>query len=309
MIVDAHLHLWDKVHGLVGGRRLVGLKNGLIRFGNRTVVGMPPLLTDGRNTAERCIALMDAAGVDAAIVVQEFMDGNQNRYLAQVRRRYPDRFYCHALLEFRRPDGCWRQFRHAVDRQGLQGVKVPATYLVGMAPRVYLTDPRFMRIWADMEQHGMVLSLDLAPGNAQCAEVRQVAATFPKLRIAVGHFGMVTRKGWMEQIRLAEAGNVWIESGGITWLFRHEGPPFPGAQKAIRQAIRAVGVGKLMWGSDYPRTVVDFTYRQTLDFVRDGCAFLSSRDRKLFLGENARRVYGLKAPARARRPIPRITGA
>ena len=307
MIVDAHLHLWDKVRGRVGNKRLVGLKNGLVRFGHRVVVGMPPLLTDGRNTAERCMALMDAAGVDGAVVVQEFMDGNQNAYLARVRRTYPDRFYCHALLEFRRPDGCWRQYRHAVDRLGLQGVKVPATYLAGMTPRVYLTDLRFMRIWADMEARGMVLSLDLASGDVQCAEVRQIARAFPKLKIAVGHFGMVTRSGWMNQIRLAEAHNVWIESGGITWLFRHEGPPFAGAQKAIRQAARAVGIDKLMWGSDYPRTTVEFTYRQTLDFVRDGCEFLSPKDKRLLLGGTARRVYGFKTPKKARQPIPRIT--
>ena len=307
MIVDAHLHLWDKVHGRVGNKRLVGLKNGLVRVGGKTVVGMPPLLTDGRSTAERCIAVMDAAGVDAAIVTQEFMDGNQNRYLADVRRRYPDRFYCHALLEFRRPDRCRREFGRAIDKLGLQGVKVPAAYLAAMTPRLYLTDRRFMRIWEAMEQRGMVLSIDLAEGDAQTAEVREIARTFPKLKIAVGHFGMVGRRDWMKQIRLAEADNVWIESGGITWLFRHQGPPFPGARKAIRQAARAVGIEKLMWGSDYPRTMVDFTYRQTLDFVRDGCAFLSPRDRNRLLGGNARGVYGLRAPKKPRRPIPRIT--
>ena len=164
-----------------------------------------------------------------------------------------------------------------------------------------------MRIWAAMEERGMVLSLDLAEGAAQTAEVRELARTFPTLKIAVGHFGMVTRTGWIEQIRLAEADNVWIESGGITWLFRHEGPPFPGAQKAIARAARAVGIEKLMWASDYPRTMVDFTYRQTLDFVRDGCGFLSPQDKRRFLGGNARRVYGLRAPKRPRRPIPRIT--
>ena len=27
---------------------------------------------------------------------------------------------------------------------------------------------------------------------------------FPELRIAIGHFGMVTREGWLEQIKLAK---------------------------------------------------------------------------------------------------------
>ena len=42
------------------------------------------------------------------------------------------------------------------------------------------------------------------------------------LRIAIGHFGMVTTPHWQEQIKLARHKNVMIESGGITWLFNRD---------------------------------------------------------------------------------------
>lgn len=45
---------------------------------------------------------------------------------------------------------------------------------------------------------------------------------YPDLRIAIGHFGMVTTNGWEEQIALARHKNVYVESGGITWLFHKE---------------------------------------------------------------------------------------
>lgn len=36
---------------------------------------------------------MDYAQVSAAVVTQEFIDGIQNGYLAEVARKYPDRFF------------------------------------------------------------------------------------------------------------------------------------------------------------------------------------------------------------------------
>ena len=48
---------------------------------------------------------------------------------------------------------------------------------------------------------------------------------------------------------------------------------------------------KLMWGSDYPRTITAITYRMTYDFLLKS-PHLSDRDRQLLLGENARRFYG-----------------
>jgi hypothetical protein len=58
-----------------------------------------------------------------------------------------------------------------------------------------------------------------------------------------------------------------VESGGITWLYNSEFYPFPSAVKVIRQAIDMVGADKLMWGSDYPRTITAITYRMSYDFI------------------------------------------
>ena len=58
-----------------------------------------------------------------------------------------------------------------------------------------------------------------------------------------------------------------IESGGITWLFNSEFYPFAGAVKAIKEAADLVGMDKLMWGSDYPRTITAITYKMSYDFI------------------------------------------
>mgnify|MGYP003413554783 FL=1 len=125
----------------------------------------------------------------------------------------------------------------------------------------------------------------------QAAEINEVIQECPNLKIAIGHFGMVTTEGWEDQIRLAQNKNVMIESGGITWLFNSEFYPFDGAVKAIRQAIDMVGADKLMWGSDYPRTITAITYRMSYDFVIKS-SMLTDEEKRLFLAGNAKRFYG-----------------
>lgn len=87
--------------------------------------------------------------------------------------------------------------------------------------------------------------------------------------------------------------NVFIESGGITWLYNSEFYPFPSAVKAIREAADLVGIDKLMWGSDYPRTICAITYKMSYDFVVKSNAF-SDEEKAAFLGRNAVKFYGFK---------------
>lgn len=304
MIVDAHLHLWNRVDGRLGRERVRPLKDGVILVGKRRIQGMPSWFLDCRNPAELALAALDDAGVDVGIVTQEYLDGNQNDYLVRVMRKFPDRFFVHALLEFPRPEDLKKNFRKVL-KQGFRGIKCPAMFLPQW--KVPLNHPKLMEIWEEMEERKMVLSIDLAPGEIQVPEMKKVLRDFPELKVAVGHCGMAGRGNWLTQISLAEFPNVYIDCGGIIWLFRQEGLPFHEAQRKIQQAVRHSGSDKIMWGSDYPRTMVDFTYRQSLEFVINGCRFLNGKEKAGFLGGNAARLYHLASPVRKRRPRVRIT--
>jgi len=84
-----------------------------------------------------------------------------------------------------------------------------------------------------------------------------------------------------------------IESGGITWLFNSEFYPFHGAVKAIKEAADLVGMDKLMWGSDYPRTITAITYKMSYDFILKTTE-MTQEEKALFLVKNAERFYGFK---------------
>lgn len=289
ILIDAHSHLWLWQDTEVDGLPVRTLDNGRSLFMGEVRQMLPPFMTDGRNTAEIFLSNMDYAQVSAAVVTQEFIDGFQNDYLERVAKKYPDRFFVCGMCEFRRP-GFYTQAVGLADR-GFKAIKIPAQRLVTPQGRVSLVSDEMMQMFRMMEQRGLILSIDLADGDTQTGEMEEVIAECPALKVAIGHFGMVTRPGWLAQIRLARHPNVRIESGGITWLFNDEFYPFAGAVRAIRQAADEVGMDKLMWGSDYPRTITAITYRMSYDFVLKTTE-LSDEEKRMFLGENARSFYG-----------------
>ena len=286
-IIDAHAHLWLNVDTVVDGYPIHPLPYNRSRslfFGEERQM-LPPWMTDGHNTAERFLSNMDYAQVSAAVITQEFIDGLQNGYLQTVSRQHPNRFFCFGMPDWRKP-GYYDQALNLI-AEGFRGLKIPAARL----PQHFLEDDELRRVLFLMQGNDIILGIELMDGDAQTGMMEELIADFPRLRIAIGHFGMVTRPGWMSQIRLARHENVFVESGGITWLFNDEFYPFPSAVRAIREAADEVGWHKLMWGSDYPRTITAITYRMSYDFITKSRE-LTDEQKRLFLSDNARQFFG-----------------
>lgn len=288
-IIDAHAHLWLRQNTVVEGLPVRTLENGRSLFMGEIRQMLPPFMINGVNSAEIFLSNMDYAQVSAAVITQEYIDGIQNEYLAEVAAHYPHRFFVCGMCEFREP-GFLNQAKELIEK-GFKAIKIPAHRLLLKKGRVMLNSDEMMQMFHYMENRNIILSIDLAEGITQVSEMEEIIQECPGLKVAVGHFGMVTFPGWKEQIRLARHPNVRIESGGITWLFNDEFYPFKGAVRAICEAADEVGMEKLMWGSDYPRTITAITYKMSYDFIVKSPE-MTEDEKRLFLGENARQFYG-----------------
>ena len=298
-IVDAHSHLWLKQNTTWNGLPIKSKKNGRSIFLGQEVQMIPPFIIDGKNTAEVFLSNMNYAQVSAAVVVQELIDGCQNRYLQQVGDKYPDRFIVCGMVNFFQPN-LPLQAQVLID-SGFKGLAIPGHRLLIDELQIRLNAPEMLKMFHLMEERDIFLSITLADGKRQTEELRDVIRECPRLRIAIGHLCMANppatpcwdNADWKRQVMLASYDNVFIESGGITWLYNSEFYPYPSAIRAIKEAASLVGFEKLMWGSDYPRTITAITYRMSYDFVLKSQE-LSDQEKQLFLGENARRFYQLQ---------------
>ncbi|MBQ0063213.1 MAG: amidohydrolase [Prevotella sp.] len=281
-IIDAHAHLWLKQEAVVNGSHIHIIKERPSRsmFFGEEVQMLPPFMIDGKNSAEVFLSNMDYAQVSKAVIVQEIIDGNQDVYLEEVERKYPQRFICCGMI-----DGAKTELLDE-DISRFSAFAMPAHRITARP----LTD--YLPMFKQLEKHDKVLDICLADDERQIAQMQEVIEECPRLRVAIGHFGMATTASWKSQILLARNENVMIESGGITWLYHSEFYPYPSAIRAIKEAADMVGMKKLMWGSDYPRTITAITYRMSYDFVSRSKE-LTHEEKEMFLGENAKRFYRL----------------
>ena len=290
-LIDAHSHLWLRQDTTWNGKPIRTLHNGRSIFLGEEVQMLPPFMIDGRNTAEVFLSNMDYAQVSAAVIVQEFIDGLQNDYLEEVQRLHPDRFLTCGMCDFNAPDLVGQV--ESLSARGFRAMAIPAHRL--SSP---LNSSEMMQMFHLMEQQDMILSITLADSADQVAQMREVISECPQLRIAIGHFCMANppmtppweNPLWRDQVCLARHPHVYIESGGITWLYHSEFYPYPSAIRAIREAADLVGMDRLMWGSDYPRTITAITYRMSYDFILKSRE-LSDDDKRQFLGGNASHFY------------------
>ncbi len=275
MIIDAHAHLWKTQTGRRDNNPVRTLENGLSDFGGEIKQMMPPYMINGENSPEMLIANMNYAGVNGAVIVGEVMDGNQNDYFKQAKAKYPDRFKICAFYDDGEP----------YTLEGFDGIKICACKL--KTPGIQ----RHIEVFEKANSENKFVCIELEDGDAQVGEMKEIIEQFPNLKIAIGHFGMVTRDKWQKQIELARYKNVFVESGGITWLFNKEFYPYPSAIRAINEAAEICSFDKLMWGSDYPRTMVEITYKMSFDFVSKSKE-ISEENKAKFLFENAKSFYG-----------------
>lgn len=284
MIIDSHIHLWNRLHGKDLGVDREALTWGRARSGDKVYYATPPAFEDSLSTYERALAHMDWLGIDRAVVLQEFMDGKQDDYLAVVRRVCPSRFSCMALFDCHYYDDPMAAFRQAIDEKRLQGflVKNPIPF-----PRI--ATRQLIPLWEACAERGLPVVLK----DGDLNEIRKLREAVPSLKLVLSHFAGAagSQTEYRQRLQLVESSpSIYIDTGALTSRHRY---PFTSAKERLHEAVEMVGVDKIAWGSDYPRPsmVADTSYKQQLEFITVECDFLSDVQREQILARTALGVY------------------
>ncbi len=306
MIIDAHVHIFARMTGRLARGTVRGVTYGRVRIGRgRPFQAFPPTERSVRSTPETLLALLDWAGVDKAVLLQNNFYGDHNTEVARAAERWPDRFLPAMYLDPWLP-GARKVFARFADNRGFHIVKLATDDRLGLFalhPRASLRDECCAWLWPEMERRGMVLTLDLgAIGSRsyETAAVEHIAARHPRLRIVICHLAQPTkrlahdpaqRQLWRQQVLLARRDNVWLDLSALP--HKCDGEPYPWLSSGhwIRRALALLGPHKLLWGSDAPGLLTAGTYPQLLTQMDVHLARCSSAQRCAILGRNAERVY------------------
>ncbi len=308
MIVDAHAHVFERIHGRLGQGEVIGIGYGRVRAGmNEVIQVLPPLCEATRLTPEMLLRYMDLAGVEKTVLLQGNFYGGMNEYVSRVVQSWPDRFTGAAYFDPWEGDPR-AVYAQCVEELGLRIIKIPVDDAFGLGslhPGVRLDDECLAWLWPEMERRGLVVTLDLGrvgSSSYQTELVERIARRHPGLKIVIAHLGQPTiRVGkdpylvslWEKQISLGLLSNVWFDLSALPAKTEDEPYPYPSSGKWIRRAIELIGPRKLMWGTDVPGLLTSGTYTQLLTQMDVHLEGLGLEDRVAILGQTAQEVYGI----------------
>ena len=279
MIIDCHVHVWE----------------------------MPPIapigptapswkaVTEEAGPVELLIEDMDANGVDAAVLVQSSGSTWDNTYVAESANKHRDRFRSIGLIDPQDPENAVLAERW-MDEFGMSGFRFhPGYYFQEIIMDPFRNGPLF-RVIEEREGIGKVHS---RRGNV--GQVMEVASDFPGITWIIDH--MMYPDSWL-------ADNGWISYNGVLSLAQYpnvvmmisdvhnrsdEDFPYRDMHDVVKLAIEAFGIERCIWGTGYPGYLREkngwIPLSEELRLVREGFDWLTTRERDMLLGENAKRIY------------------
>ncbi len=262
---------------------------------------MPPYLTDSCFSEEGLIALMDAHGVEAAVIQQTPLSP-QNEETARAVERYPDRLSGAMLLE---PREGWREEMEYWSGRGLRSVKLEMRSLTEqtMYPGLRYTGERMLALFSRAGELGLTVTIDPAPtdhGIYAPEELRAALEACPKTRFVLCHLAYPRpmdnpegREKWERMAGLGRFPNCWLDVSAMPDFFGEEGWPYPTALELLGRVRDAMGIRKLIWGSDIPGTLCAAAYPQMIDMFRRGD--LTPAELEALFYRNAPEAYRLPA--------------
>jgi predicted TIM-barrel fold metal-dependent hydrolase len=259
---------------------------------------------------ELMLAQMMNAGVDHCLLQAGGGYGAMTEMNAFAERQYPERMtgLMHVDEAMAGQSEQLAEIDHAFDVLKLRGLYFNVDSLSRHGFPWPLDAPQMEAFWDKIARLGVVLciefssgpSYDMAGYMAHIAAFGRVLARHAGLRVhmamspPVAYFAKNGRYDFPEELlRVYRHEPLVLEvvfpiSYGGVWDY-----PYPEAQTLIADMRDQLGADRLVWGSDMPNVERFCTYRQSLDYVRRYCPFLTAREKDLVLGDTCAAFYGI----------------
>jgi len=271
-IIDAQVHAYERDHP---GRPWAAKLHG-----------------EAEVTGDEMVAAMDAAGVDAAVLVSPFtMYRYDASYAPQVHAAHPGRFALVKPVDPTDP-AVADTIADWAKTDGAVAVRIMMTRGVSEDP----ADPGINRVLAAGARHGLPVNV-LCWGRLE--QVRALAARNPDTAIVIDHLGLQQPfeppppaqpfADLPSVLAVAAQPNVGIKITGACTLSR-EAFPYRDIWDPLQRIFDAFGIDRCMWGTDWTRAVGLLTYAQGVDAFR-ATDRLSDSDKAALMGGTLKRVY------------------
>jgi len=241
-------------------------------------------------TAEELLAQCRPVGVGRVNLIQMSYYEFDNAYMLDMIAKYPDRFVGTGIVDplAPAPDRAMK----ALAPKGVVAFRITPGY-ARQPSATWLRPPGFDLMFDEAARSSQVISCLIDP---TCfAEVNRMATAHPQTPIVIDHFGRIGVDGEIRPAEvkalceLAKHEKITVKIGAYYALGKKK-PPYLDLVPMIKELLAAYGSNRLMWESDCPFQVVNHTYADSIDLIKQ-LDFLSDGQRADILGRTAERVF------------------
>jgi predicted TIM-barrel fold metal-dependent hydrolase len=238
---------------------------------------------------ETLLRLMEAGGVEKAVLVHPIHYRWDCRYVSDVLKDNPGRFMgvCRVNPEAdTAPDDLTRWVRD----HGFRGVRLsPAASAAGD----WINDrPRMDRLLGRAAELRVPLCV-LCPTARLPDVARAVERHRDDLDVCIDHMADCPpgRPDELQKLlALARFPRVFVKVSHL-WSLSREPYPYRDTHELVRRVYDAFGPRRIMWGSDWPVVEKYCGYARALALYRDEIAFFTAEDRRWVLGGTALKLW------------------
>lgn len=237
-----------------------------------------------------------AHGVDGCVAVQADQSEEETKFLLQLAEQHDSMIRgVVGWLDLSSPN-LPKRLAHFTQFKKLRGVR----HIAQSEPDDrFLLRPDFCRGIASLRDFNLTFDILIYPRQLPAAI--ELVGKFPDQKFVLDHVAKpCIRTGqiedWSKQIRsLATHPNVYCKISGLVTEADWKNWRAADFTPCLDLAFEAFGVGRTMFGSDWPVCLLAATYRQVRDLVADYAAQLGPAAQQKIFGLNAIQFYGLSA--------------
>lgn len=303
MLIEAHAHVWDKIHG----RRFNTASNtpigyGKTRIGDEVVQFLSPEFVDCRLPIEVLQGYEEILGFDKCVLLQTPCYGEQYEYLNKIIEKNPEKYVTVGVPNPQDRESylqtaklCFETFKN------YKGLKFESPDIP-----FKMAAPENAFVFETLMKYDKYFVLDLGWGQGAedypIDDLLVVAKRYPDLKIILPHLGIShmwdpkesrTHECLKKTLSILDINeNVWFDMSGLPMLVRaYDEYPYPSIVNRLKAVKEFGAIDRVMWGTDEPTALVACTYQQHLDLMTKHCDFLSDDELENILGKTADKVW------------------
>lgn len=272
--IDAHSHIWTpdtKAYPLGPGFRRLNMD--------------PPSFTD-----DQLLKAANPVGVNRVVLIQMSFYSFDNSYMLDAIQKRPKNFVGVAVIDQdgRRPD---------VEMLKLKGMGVSGfrIYPKNRKKEDWLGSEGMHAMWTAAAKENLQMCCLMDPDELPALD--RMCRDFPETPVVIDHLcrigvsGTIDPKEVKALCDMARHKNVTVKVSAFYALGKKKAP-YHDLGPMIKQVYDAFGPQRLMWATDCPfQADKGHTYKESIDLIKNGLAFLSADDKEWLLRKTAERVF------------------